>query len=1038
MADSPSEGLSEGALVRLRGDPGRVGVLTGRERNADSRYLQVRFGDGTQWIPADELEVVRPEGDSPLDMLRRGRLASPADLYRTLTHIRLSGRLSNFIYSLETTDTDFYAYQFKPVVKLLQSAGTGILVADEVGLGKTIEAGLIWTELRSRFDLQRLLVVCPAMLREKWVRELKRRFGVKATVCDAQDLSARLRAISRGEESELAVVASLQGLRPPVGWDDADEAEGPRAELARLLGEGAEGEPLIDLLVIDEAHYMRNPETRTFALGRLLRAVSQYAVLLSATPVHLKSEDLFNVLRIVDEDAFSRKDVFELIRQANEDLVTARDEVLTGQATSDGLIRLLTRASAHPLLEGNRQLERLIQDLKGTLDVKATKTRVAIAARLEAANLFGFAVTRTRRREVKEWRAVRSPVTLRVPMNALESRFYQLVTDTVREFAERSGENEGFLLVMPQRQVASCMAAALWYWSQDQPELAEEMNEELGIDLPDAEPAGMGPLITELRARAAALGDPKALAREDSKYDRLLSELRASLSEEPGRKVVLFSSFRHTLKYLCSRLQKDGFSCALLLGGDKDAEEVLDSFSDPHGPAVLLSSEVGSEGIDLQFAWTLVNYDLPWNPMRVEQRIGRLDRIGQESEKVVIWNLLHEATIDERIYDRLYERLGIFYRTLGGLEPILGERLKALERDLLRRSLTPDQQTQRIDQTATAIENQRHLDERLEEEAASLVAYGDYIVQQVHAARDLSRRLRSEDLRKYALDYLARHYKGCRMVEDPADAAVVEMDLSAEARHDLSEFLRERRLGSVTALARAGPAVRCRFENRLRAAARAGEEIVSQLHPLIRFVAREAEARNTVVRPALAARLTITDPSLDVPLGDYRFAVSRWAFEALRPSEQLWFGVEQLHGQHVLSDDDAERLVMAVAEHGVEWPAAVDEMDLEDAAKALEGSLGERSWSAYEARVQEMRAQNEDLADAQRKSLETHMRSQGEKYELQLAKHRRLGNRGLEKATLKNLETLRKRIDQEKARIERRRQLAAHLEEIAVGVVRVE
>jgi len=1027
-----------GNLVRLKGDPGRVGILTGKERHAGSRYLQVRFGDGTQWIPADELEVVRPEGDSPLDMLRRGRLAGPADLYRTLTHIRLSGRLSNFIYSLETTDTDFYAYQFKPVVKLLQSAGTGILVADEVGLGKTIEAGLIWTELRSRFDLQRLLVVCPAMLRDKWVRELKHRFGVRAAVCDAGDLTTKLRAISRGEESELAVVASLQGLRPPAGWDDADRAEGPRAELARLLSEGAEGEPLVDLLVIDEAHYMRNAETMTAALGRLLRDVSQYAVLLSATPVHLKSEDLFNVLRIVDEDAFSRRDVFELIRQANEDLVTARDEVLTGQTTAESLGVRLTRALAHPLLEGNRQLESLVEDLKGAPDLKPTKARVAIAARLEAANLFGFSVTRTRRREVKEWRAVRSPVTLRVPMNALESRFYQLVTETVRDFAERSGDNEGFLLATPQRQVASCMAAALWYWSQDQPELAEEMGEELGIDLPETEPAGIGPLVAELRARAAALGDLKGLTREDSKYDRLRSELRAATSDEPDRKVVLFSSFRHTLKYLDTRLQKDGFSCALLLGGDKEAEEVLRSFKDPLGPTVLLSSEVGSEGIDLQFSWTLVNYDLPWNPMRVEQRIGRLDRIGQASDKVVIWNLIHEATIDERIYDRLYERLGIFYRTLGGLEPILGERLKALERDLFRRSLTPEQQMQRIDQTATAIENQRQLDEKLEEEATSLVAYGDYIVQQVHAARDLSRRLRSEDLRRYALDYLARHYMGCRMVEDPSDAAVVEIDLSAEARHDLSEFLKERRLGSVTALARAGPAVRCRFENRLRAGARAGEEVVSQLHPLIRFVARETEARNMVVRPALAARLTITDPGLEVPRGDYRIAVSRWVFEALRPSEQLWFGAERLDQNGALSDENAERLVMAVAEHGVEWPAAVDELNLEDAGRTLETSLLERSWRAYEARVEEMRAQNEDLADAQRKSLETHLRVQREKYDLQLAKHRRLGNRGLEKATLKNVETLTKRIDQEKARIERRRQLTAHFEEIAVAVLRVE
>src|SRR5690606_10948814 len=109
---------------------------------------------------------------SPLDMLESRRLGRPIDLRRTLTHVKLSGRLANVIYSMEATNTDFYAYQFKPVLKILESPSNGILIADEVGLGKTIEAGLIWTELRSRFDMRRLLVLCPAALREKWRREL--------------------------------------------------------------------------------------------------------------------------------------------------------------------------------------------------------------------------------------------------------------------------------------------------------------------------------------------------------------------------------------------------------------------------------------------------------------------------------------------------------------------------------------------------------------------------------------------------------------------------------------------------------------------------------------------------------------------------------------------------------------------------------------------------------------------------------------------------------------------------------------------------
>src|SRR6185369_3858452 len=125
-------------------------------------------------------------------------------------------------------------------------------------------------------------------------------------------------------------------------------------------------------------------------------------------------------------------------------------------------------------------------------------------------------------------------------------------------------------------------------------------------------------------------------------------------------KVVLFSSFRATLKYLSERLNADGMTNISLMGGGKiNKDDVLKQFKLQYGPQVLLSSEVGGEGIDLQFCRVLVNYDLPWNPMRVEQRIGRIDRLGQKAEKIIIWNLFYEDTIDARIYQRLYKKLDL-------------------------------------------------------------------------------------------------------------------------------------------------------------------------------------------------------------------------------------------------------------------------------------------------------------------------------------------------------------------------------------------
>ena len=170
-----------------------------------------------------------------------------------------------------------------------------------------------------------------------------------------------------------------------------------------------------------------------------------------------------------------------------------------------------------------------------------------------------------------------------------------------------------------------------------------------------------------MTSRASELGDLDALRRSDSKYGVLHEQLRALFRREPSTKVVVFSYFRATLRYLHQRLGDDGMRALTLHGGHGDKDEIIAEFRESPDLDVLLSSEVGSEGIDLQFARIVINYDLPWNPMRVEQRIGRIDRLGQTAEKIHIWNLLHEDTIDDRIYTRLFDRLQIFKRALGGL-----------------------------------------------------------------------------------------------------------------------------------------------------------------------------------------------------------------------------------------------------------------------------------------------------------------------------------------------------------------------------------
>ena len=260
--------MQVGISVRIKADPGRIGITTGRSRQTSNKTKwQVRFPDGMTYVLESQLEIIADQAsEDPLDLLEAGKLGRARDLRGNLTYIRLNGRLANLIYSMETTNTDFYPYQFKPVLDFLESPSNGLLIADEVGLGKTIEAGLIWTELRSRLDVRRLMILCPAMLRDKWQLELSNRFGIEAQITDTPGVIKQFQE----NNSEFAMICSIQGLRPKRGWDDDDNPdESTASELARLMRDNEYEEPLIDLLVIDEAHYMRNPESMTAKLGQI-------------------------------------------------------------------------------------------------------------------------------------------------------------------------------------------------------------------------------------------------------------------------------------------------------------------------------------------------------------------------------------------------------------------------------------------------------------------------------------------------------------------------------------------------------------------------------------------------------------------------------------------------------------------------------------------------------------------------------------------------------------------------------------------------
>jgi superfamily II DNA or RNA helicase len=1006
--------------------------------------MLVNFLDGDeQFVLAGALEKMEKESLGPYDLMARGRYGRAADLRGAITYYRLSGKLANLIYSLNTTNTQFLAYQFKPVLQFLDSPSNGILIADEVGLGKTIEAGLIWTELRARQDARRLLVICPAMLREKWKRELSDRFGVHAEIVDAQELLSKLEATRQRPQDAYALIASLQGTRPPKGWNDRDEpSQSATAKLARFLEDTELDEPLIDMVVIDEAHYLRNQETQTHRFGTLLRPVTQSMVMLSATPIQLRNRDLFNLLHLLDADAFPFEYSFDQSLRANAPVVLLRDRVLNSTVTQTEFIEALDDALAERFFDDNEQLEFLHSNPPSDAMLASPRGRSEIADQLDRINPLTKVVTRTLKRDVQENRVERMPKVIKATMSGVEAAFYSQVTERVREFCEALEISEGFMLTIPQRQMASCMAAACQGWIDKvgkgtNDEMAETVYEIYGDEDPPAERANLGMLLRELVAIARSVGNYQALFDNDTKYQSLVKNLHNYWVKYPGKKVVLFSFYRNTLYYLAKRLKSDGFDSVVVHGG-MDKQEALDRFEHPSGPNILLSSEVAAEGVDLQFSSLVVNYDLPWNPAKIEQRIGRIDRIGQEESQILIWNLVYEDTVDDRVYVRLLERLTTFRQALGSMEAVLGDEIRELGYELLSHKLTPQQELERINRTSVTIETNSRQQELLEEEATHLIAHGEFIQNKVNAARELGRYIRGDDLLAYVKDFLDRNYAGTCMLAANGNPMEMRLDLSTEGRVHFSDFLQVNRLSGKTGVLSTSPPVLL-FENKL-GKTKAGVEKVTQDHPLVRFVAEKLRAAGAGPGyfPVSAVEL-MSNTTTSQPPGIYVYFVMRWSVSGSRDIERLEYLVKGLDNSSLIDGDAAELMVNTAALEGRDWLGAAMHVDSQQAA-----SLQDTCRSELEERFRAFAAaQKREDADRIRlmvRSLEHHLENKKRKSQELIAGYSASGDA----RRVRMIPAERGRLNKEMQRVEGRiaelrlkEDLKAHDSAVSGGVIRI-
>jgi superfamily II DNA or RNA helicase len=683
------------------------------------QYYNVRYtenGSGLQMHIESDLRAVEGSLD-PWSNLVHGRFYTFKDYVLNAVLHKIENTVENSISGLKASKTLFKPHQFIPLVKFLRSDNRRILIADEVGLGKTIEAGHILQELFARREINRVLVVCTKTLQDKWRMEMQDKF-----------------AFPFEEVTGAGLMKAFSGTVPPEQFFGVINYDKFSAN-AELISFAKKHQLQFDLIILDEVQMIRNRTTERYkALDPVIQEAGA-VVFLSATPINNKLEDLYNLLRLLDPKRYVDSRNFENDQSLNRPIVHALNRLAAnapmseisadlrsfeverqfeyGKATKKELVPLIHMMQGVPLFE--RVLERLESG------DESRENRILVQRDLADLNTMSNLLTRTRKRDVEEKSPIREARKISVFYQSEEhERFEKALDDLIFQYARLDEDGE----IIAQNSIA---------FLQKSRQLASSLHASQNLD-------------------------PREVP--DSKFNGL-HQILSEVVVGSGRKLVVFAEYKDTLKYLNHRLASDGFK-AVMITGDNPSQrtDFIEQFRSNSEVQVLLASKVGTEGIDLQFCDAMVNYDLPWNPMIVEQRIGRLDRIGQESEKIYLYNLVTAGTVEELVYDKLLTKIKIFESSIGALEVILdtdqSEDLDfdKLELKLYGKKLSSEQKEKLVDQKATALITRRLDLERIEKELT------DAMVQDMYFKNEIDRIVRNEryltplDIRQFVLGYI--------------------------------------------------------------------------------------------------------------------------------------------------------------------------------------------------------------------------------------------------------------------------------------------
>ena len=419
----------KGDKVIIKALGNKIGIIDGDPKETKGKLFYPVSIDPSQpssYYPEDSLEKFIPP-KSVEQLLKAREFSHIEDFIQALIYKKLEKPLSDNLYTFYASRTEFQVHQFKPVLKFLNTFKQRLLLADEVGLGKTIEAGIIITEISARLgELSRVLVVCPSMLTPKWEEEMRKRFSLDFNILKRDDFMKFMQRYAEyGEAEKIKGIMTLQTLRAN-----------------RMIESLREVAPHFDIVIVDEAHYMRNPETLSSELGEVLSELSDAMLFLSATPLQLGTPDLFNLLGLLIPEEFADFALFHNLIEPNEYINNALRRLYEPSAAIE-LLKMVEETSQKERFIKNPFYREAIDLLSNTNELSREQA-IRLQKLLIELNCLSYVFTRTKKRDVEIQFPIREARVIRVQFTPEEMEFYSAVTDFVSEhFTARYGSSQG-------------------------------------------------------------------------------------------------------------------------------------------------------------------------------------------------------------------------------------------------------------------------------------------------------------------------------------------------------------------------------------------------------------------------------------------------------------------------------------------------------------------------------------------------------------------------------------------------------------------